>query len=146
MDGCAGARPKRGCSPPGHRTTIPDGVLPATRINLQGRPTFRLDGAYLEVIGPESFLEVKALKRPITSPPGRDSPGLHSRPWRGSARAPASFPAPWSHHGPALLLVTPADTPVSEEVAREAGRRGVAVYQAIAREAGGSSPLGLFAS
>ncbi len=116
-----------------HKSGIPDGVLLATRINLMGQPSFRLDGAFLEVIGPESFLEVKALKRPITLSTGR---GQIQGFIKALARQrPRGFlPAALAPPRPALLLVTPSDTQVSQEVMDEAGRNGVALYRAVAWE------------
>lgn len=126
-----------------HKRGIPDGVLPATRINLMGRPTFRLDGAFLEVIGPESFLEVKALKRPITLSTGR---GQIQGFIKALARQrPRGFlPGAMEPPRPALLLVTPSDTQVSQEVTDEAGRHGVALYRALAWENEGLLTVGSF--
>ncbi|MGZ3459684.1 MAG: hypothetical protein ACXU86_14410 [Archangium sp.] len=126
-----------------HQSGIPDGVLPATRINILGRPTFRLDGAFLEVIGPESFLEVKALKRPITLSTGR---GQIEGFIKALARQrPRGFlPGALEPPRPALLLVTPVDTQVTEEVADEAGRHGVALFHAVAWEDGGRLTVGPF--
>ena len=126
-----------------HKSGIPDGVLPAIRITLLGRPTFRLDGAYLEILGPENFLEVKALKRLITLSTGRSQ-------IRGFIKAlarqrPRGFlPSSVDSPRPALLLVTPSDTQVAQEVADESGRHGVALYQAVAWEEEGLLTVGSF--
>ena len=126
-----------------HKSGIPDGVLPAMRIGLLGRPTFRLEGAYLEVIGPESFLELKALKRPITLSTGR---GQIQGFIKALARLrPRGFlPGGLEPPRPALLLVTPSDTQVGQEVADEAGRHGVALYRAVAWEHEGLLTVGPF--
>jgi hypothetical protein len=125
------------------KSVIPDGVLPAVRINLQGMPTFRLDGAFLEVIGPESFLEVKAQQRPITLSTGRGQ--IESFIQVLGRRRPRSFmPGAMEPPRPALLLVTTADSQVAQGVADEAGVHGVALYQAVAWEDGGLLTLGPF--
>jgi len=125
------------------KRVIPDGVLPAVRINLQGMPTFRLDGAFLEVIGPESFLEVKAQQRPITLSTGQGQitsfiQVLGRRRPRGFITGAMEPPRP------ALLLVTTADSQVAQGVADEAGMQGVALYQAVAWEDGGLLTVGPF--
>jgi hypothetical protein len=126
-----------------HKRGIPDGVLLATRINLLGQPTFRLDGAFLEIIGPESFLEIKALKRPITLSTGR---GQIQGFIKALARQrPSGFlPGALEPPRPALLLVTPSDTQVAQEVADEAGRHGVALFHAVAWEYEGLLTVGPF--
>ncbi|HYO56736.1 hypothetical protein [Archangium sp.] len=126
-----------------HKSGIPDGVLPAIRISLLGRPTFRLDGAYLKVLGPENFLEVKALKRPITLSTGR---GQIQGFIKALARQrPRGFlPGAPQPPRPALLLLTLSDTQVAQDVADEAGRHGVALYQAVVWEDGGLLTVGSF--
>lgn len=126
-----------------HKSGIPDGILPAMRINLMGWPTFRLDGAFLEVLGPESFLEVKALKRPITLSTGRGQiQGFIKALSR--LRSRGFLPGALDSPRPALLLVTPSDTQVAQEVADEAGRHGVALYHSIVWEDGGLLSVGSF--
>ncbi|HEX8698505.1 MAG TPA: hypothetical protein VF815_06700 [Myxococcaceae bacterium] len=125
------------------KSVSPDGILPAVRINLQGMPTFRLDGAFLEVIGPESFLEVKAQQRPITLSTGRGQIGSFIQVL--ARRRPRSFvPGAMEPPRPALLLVTTADSQVAQGVPEQAGRHGVALYQAVAWENGGLLTLGPF--
>jgi hypothetical protein len=126
-----------------HKSGIPDGVLPAMRIGLMGRPTFRLDGAYLKVIGPENFLELKALKRPITLSTGRGQiQGFIKALARQRPRG--LLPGALAPPRPALLLVTPSDTQVAQDVADEAGRHGVALYRAVVWENEGLLTVGSF--
>ena len=126
-----------------HKSGIPDGVLPAMRISVLGRPTFRMDGAYLKILGPENFLEVKALKQSITLSTGR---GQIMGFIKVLARQrPRSFlPSALEPPRPALLLLTLSDTPVAQEVADESGRHGVALYQAVAWEDEGMLTVGAF--
>jgi hypothetical protein len=127
-----------------HKSVIPDGVLVAGRINLLGGVSFRADGAFVEVIDSEfvDFCEAKALSNPITLSTGRGQiQGFiealaRMRPRSGLLGPPSPRPA--------LLLVTTSDTTLSEQVELEAGRRGIAVYLAVAREAGGLISVGPF--
>jgi hypothetical protein len=126
-----------------YKSVILDGVLAAVRINILGGPTFRLDGAFLEVIGPESFLEVKAQQRPITLSTGQGQ--IQGYIQVLSRQRPRSFlPGIPEPPRPALLLLTTADTQVSQQVADEAGLNGVAVYHAVAWEDGGLLTVGPF--
>lgn len=128
-----------------HKSVIPDGVLVAGRINLLGGVSFRADGAFVEVIDLDfvDFCEAKALSNPITLATGRGQiQGFIEALARMRPRS-GLFLGPRSPR-PALLLVTTSDTSLSEQVELEAGRRGVAVYQAVARESGGFITVGPF--
>lgn len=135
------ATPKREA----HKSVIPDGVLVAGRINLMGGVSFRADGAFVEVIDSDfvDFCEAKALSNPITLSTGRGQlQGFiealaRMRPRSGLLLGPHS-------PRPALLLVTTSDTTLSQQVELEAARQGIAVYQAVAREAGGLITVGPF--
>jgi hypothetical protein len=129
-------------------TVIPDGLVPAVKLSsLIGRFTVHPEGAFLEVVGDEvlDFLEVKARSTRITlSTSHRQIQGLIDvlaqleRP-RGNLLS-AVNPTPRR----ALLLVTTSDTEVSKDVAWEAARRGVAIFQAKAQEAEGWVSVGPF--
>jgi hypothetical protein len=129
----------------GSATTVPDGVLGAGRILINGKSDFRPQGAFLEVVGADviDFLEVKARSSPITLSIAQGQirrliEAVHllnkgSRPlW--SVQPPR----------PALLLVTTAGTLISSDIATEASRRGVAVYHAIVLEVDGWLSVGAF--
>ena len=129
----------------GSATTVPDGVLGAGRILINGKTDFRPQGAFLEVVGGDviDFLEVKARSSPITLSIAQGQirrliEAVHllnkgSRPlW--SAQPPR----------PALLLVTTAGTLISSDIATGASRQGVAVYHAIVLEVDGWLSLGPF--
>lgn len=126
-----------------YKSVIPDGVLTAVRINILGGPTFRLDGAFLDVVEPEDFLEVKAQQRPITLSTGRDQIRSFIQ-VLSSQRPRGMLPGMPEPPRPALLLLTTADTQVSQGVADEAGVNGVAVYHAIAWEESGQLTVGPF--
>jgi hypothetical protein len=140
------AQNKRAFDTPGrtpYQSVIPDGVLTAVRINVLNGPSVRLDGAFLEIVGPEDFLEVKAQQRPITLSTGRGQ--IQGFIQVLSSQRPRYFIAGTPEPPrPALLLLTTADTQVAESVADEAGVNGVAVYHAIAWEDGGLLTVGPF--
>jgi hypothetical protein len=126
-----------------YKSVIPDGVLAAVRINILSGPSFRLDGAFLEVVGPESFLEIKAQQRAITPSTGQGQIQgfIHVL----SRQRPRSFiPTGPEPPRPALLLITTADTQVAQSVADEAGVNGVAIYHAIAWEGDSLLTVGPF--
>lgn len=124
---------------------IPDGVLVAGKLNIAGGVSFNPRGAFLEVIGAEclDFVEVKARSCRLTLSSGR-------RQLQGFIHALARLrPRGSSLLGPqpprsALLLVTTEDTQVSQDVSSEAGRYGVALYQAVAWEETGLITVGHF--
>ncbi len=130
----------------GPRTAvIPDGVVTAGRRHLVGGISFNPSGAFVEVVGSEclDFMEVKARSCRLTlSSAQRQLQGFidalnRLRP-RGSGLLGAQPPRP------ALLLVTTADMEVGEDVSLEAGRYGVAVFQAVAWEEEGLITVGSF--
>jgi hypothetical protein len=99
-------------------------------------------------VGPPSVWMVRssrslALKHPITLSTGR---GQIQGFIRALARQrPRGFlPGALEPPRPALLLVTPSDTQVAQDVADEAGRHGVALYRAVAWEHEGLLTVGSF--
>jgi hypothetical protein len=128
-----------------YSSVIPDGVVVAGRINLRGGLSLNLEGAFVEVADEcLDFLEVKARSCQLTLSSGRRQmagfiDALAQR-WPRSRSFVGSQPP-----RPALLLVTTSDTLVTEDVLFEAGRYGVAIFQAVAWEARGFITVGAFA-
>jgi hypothetical protein len=118
---------------------VPDGVIPAMRISAAGLRAIRLDGAFIEILD-EDFFETKAQKRSITLATGRRQilgfiKVLAQRRPRGTLLGnPLEPPRP----------ATPVDTSISSDVSWEAGRQGVAIYQAAAWEDDGLITVGPF--
>jgi hypothetical protein len=130
-----------------HRSVIPDGVVIATKLTRAGRIGIDPEGAFLEIVGDDflDLLEIKVRAARITPSTAQgqirgliDVLSRMDRPRRGLLSAMSPTPRR------ALLLVTPADTEISQDVAWMAAQRGVAVYQATAQESGGSIGVGPF--
>jgi len=130
-----------------HRSVIPDGLVMATKLTRAGRIGIDPEGAFLEIVGDDflDLLEIKVRSTRITPSTAQgqirgliDVLSRLGRP-RGGLLS-ALNPTPRR----ALLLVTPADTEVSQDVAWMAARRGVAVYQSAAQESGGAIGVGPF--
>ena len=129
-----------------HDSVIPDGVLPAGRLNLMGRMSLDPEGAFLEIIHDGDsldMLEVKARATRITLSTGQGQirgfiEVLGRRRQGGSSMVAESRPRP------ALLLITTAEASISEDVTWEAARHGVAVYRAIPEEFEGRIDVGPF--
>jgi hypothetical protein len=128
-----------------HGAVIPDGLVTAAKLQLAGRIFLDPEGAFLEVIDDDflDMLDVKVRSHRITLSTARGQ-------LRGfievlALRRPRAFVgALGTQPRPALLLVTPSDTEVSDDVSWEAARHGVAVYQSVAMESGGWLNLGEF--
>jgi hypothetical protein len=124
---------------------IPDGLVTARMLSLSGGNQIDPTGAFLEIIGGDSLdlLEVKAQRRRITLSTGRRQilgfiDVLAQKRLHGALINSMGGPRP------GLLLVTPADTEVSEDVSFAAAQRGVAIYQALVEEAAGRLSVGPF--
>lgn len=129
-----------------YAAVIPDGTLQAGRINIAtGGITYRPEGAFLKVAGADclDFAEVKARSCALTlsSSQGQMRGFIEALSRQGAGRRSFLGPQP---PRPGLLLVTTADTRVTEEVSWEAARSGVAVFQAVAWEEEGLITVGLF--
>jgi hypothetical protein len=128
-----------------HAGVIPDALVVANRVYTKGGASVRPEGAFLEVVSSEfiDFLEVKGRAGSIV-------PSSAQGQIRGfidvlaRMRPRAFLMVAGEPPRPALLLVTTADTKVSEAVALEASRRGVAVFRAVALEAEGWISVGPF--
>jgi hypothetical protein len=128
-----------------HGAVIPDGLVTAGKLQLAGRIFFDPEGAFLEVIDGDflDMLDVKVRSHRITLSTGRGQ--LLGFIEVLAQRRPRAFVgALGTQPRPALLLVTPSDTEVSEDLAWEAARHGVAVYQAVAMETDGWLNVGQF--
>jgi hypothetical protein len=123
---------------------IPDAVVVAGRIQTLGGISFDPGGGFVEVADEcLDFMEMKARSCMLTlSSARRQMAGLIDALSRQRPRGRSLLgPQP---PRPGLLLVTTADTQVGQDVLFEAGRHGVAIFQAVAYEEGGSITVGAF--
>ena len=116
----------------------------AGRIQILGGVSFDSGGGFVEVAGEcLDFVEVKARSCKLTlSSARRQMAGFIDALARQRPRSRSLLGS--QPPRPGLLLVTTVDTQVGQDILLEAGRHGVAIFQAVAYEEGGFISVGTF--
>jgi len=123
---------------------IPDAVVAAGQVQILGQLSFDPSGGFVDVTDEcLDFVEMKARSCKLTlSSARRQMAGFIDALSRQRTRR-HSLLGPQSPR-PGLLLVTTVDTQVGQDVVFEAGRHGVALFQAVAYEEDGFISVGSF--